>query len=1349
MRPASTQGSTIRSTGLGGRWPGWMRPAVLAAAVVVVGGLGCGDDSTGPPASPPPPPPPPPVATTVAVSPVTAELSSIGETVQLSAEVLDQTAQPLPGAAVAWASDDTLVANVDSTGLVTARGNGTATVTATSGSASGSAAVMVMQSASSVTVTPAAKAIGPGDTLRLAAEAFDENGQTVEGAEFAWSSSEGSVATVTDSGLVRGVAEGTATITATSGSASGSAAVMVMQSASSVTVTPAAKAIGPGDTLRLAAEAFDENGQTVEGAEFAWSSSEGSVATVTDSGLVRGVAEGTATITATSGSASGSAAVMVMQSASSVTVTPAAKAIGPGDTLRLAAEAFDENGQTVEGAEFAWSSSEGSVATVTDSGLVRGVAEGTATITAAAGDARGAAEITVANPDRAALVSLYNATDGPNWLNSDNWLTDAPLGDWYGVDTDVSGRVETVILSGRYNADGIVRHGLTGEIPPAIGDLTNLKHLSLRFNELTGGIPSELGNLTSLERLDLGYNRLTGGIPLELGNLTNLRELWISRNDLTGKIPAELGNLTNLRELWVQFNRLSGAIPPELGNLVNLRSLSLWKLELSGRIPPELGNLVNLEKLHLTRTYLTGPIPLELGNLRALEELWLAENALTGPIPPELGSLTSLERLDLGYNLLAGRIPAELSNLTNLKLLELADNDLTGPIPSKLGTLSNLERLTLANNDLAGAIPPELGNLAALEMLWLNGNSSLLGLLPRSLINLEHLRELRFHDSGLCAPADQVFQAWLDGLRQKSGEICDSTLDHRQAVMAVYESAGGANWTASANWGSDRPLSEWHGVTVDTANRVVELDLSANGLEGTLSLEVGGLETLERLRLRDNPALGGHLPPTIRGLLALDEFDIEGTGLCLPPSAGFLDWLRGVNRFNGERCHDDNEHTRDTAPGVPLNGVARGELDYAGDQDLFHVDVPGAGALSVRTGGDTETWLEFEDGNAVLWGEGSGSMGISWRVPPGRYVIRVAGVQRNTTGAYSLVLSFEPLAPPARAYLTQAVQSHDAAVPLVAGEDALLRVFVTAPEGADATMPPVRATFHAGGAVASVIEIPAGSAAVPVDVRAGELSATANAVIPGSVLVPGLEMVVEIDPEGTLDPALGIGGRIPDEGRLALDVRGMPDFHVTAVPLLQAQDPDSSGFKATVGLTAEHEVFYESRDWLPVADMEVAVREPLRVDYDPRDDLWRTLQDIEFLRVADGASGYYMGVPPWIDRGTVGMAYLPGKSSVSRFEGWTVAHEFGHNLSLRHTPCGEPAGVDPYYPHRGGVIGVWGYDFRNDTMVDPELYTDLMTYCRASAGSATTPSPRPPTTGARPGRRGRWRRWASAPPGRC
>ena len=162
-----------------------------------------------------------------------------------------------------------------------------------------------------------------------------------------------------------------------------------------------------------------------------------------------------------------------------LTVSPAtAQLAALGATVQLSAEVRDQNGQVMAAATLTWASSAASVATVSSTGLVTAVADGAATITATAGDARGTAEITVQHPDRAALVALYNATDGPNWLDSENWLTDAPLAEWYGIDTDASGRVVRIALSGVWDDDirQYVGHGLSGIIPPELGASRSCRH---------------------------------------------------------------------------------------------------------------------------------------------------------------------------------------------------------------------------------------------------------------------------------------------------------------------------------------------------------------------------------------------------------------------------------------------------------------------------------------------------------------------------------------------------------------------------------------------------------------------------------------------------------------------------------------------------------------------------------------------------------------------------------------------------------------------------------------------------------------------------------------------------------
>ena len=188
--------------------------------------------------------------------------------------------------------------------------------------------------------------------------------------------------------------------------------------------------------------------------------------------------------------------------------------------------------------------------------------------------------------DRAGLEALYDATGGPTWTDSTNWLSDAPLGDWSGVEVDEDGRVTGLRLGGWDDTVGyFVGNGLTGSLPSELGALSRLRWLEVVGNTgLTGPIPAELGGLTNLESLTLQANWLTGSIPAELGRLTNLRELLLGTNALHGQVPPELGNLVDLEALELRYTMLSGPLPE---SLVRLSGLNWLPLDDSGLCVPD------------------------------------------------------------------------------------------------------------------------------------------------------------------------------------------------------------------------------------------------------------------------------------------------------------------------------------------------------------------------------------------------------------------------------------------------------------------------------------------------------------------------------------------------------------------------------------------------------------------------------------------------------------------------------------------------------------------------------------------------------------------------------------------
>ena len=153
-----------------------------------------------------------------------------------------------------------------------------------------------------------------------------------------------------------------------------------------------------------------------------------------------------------------------MVAVTGVTLNKATLTLVEGSAETLAASVSPDNAtdKTVT-----WSTDNASVATVAEDGTVTAVAQGTATITAAAGEAKASCVITVIpsayETERAALIAIYNATGGNSWERSDNWCSDKPIGQWYGVHTNIKGRVDKIDLHGN----------ITGRIPPEIGEFSS------------------------------------------------------------------------------------------------------------------------------------------------------------------------------------------------------------------------------------------------------------------------------------------------------------------------------------------------------------------------------------------------------------------------------------------------------------------------------------------------------------------------------------------------------------------------------------------------------------------------------------------------------------------------------------------------------------------------------------------------------------------------------------------------------------------------------------------------------------------------------------------------------------
>jgi uncharacterized protein YjdB len=375
--------------------------------------------------------PPNPVVTAVTVSPASASVA-VGATSALQATVKDQFGNLMIGQTVTWSSNNATAATVSSSGVVTGVAAGSATITATSSGKSGTSSITVTAVpppapvVTTVTVAPTSASIVAGSTTTLQATVKDQSGNVMTGQTVTWSTNNAGAATVNSSGVVTGVAAGSATITATSSGKSGTSSITVTAVppvVTTVTVAPTSASVVAGATTTLVATVKDQNGNVMTGQTVTWSTNNAAAATVNSAGVVTGVAAGSATITATSSGKIGTSSITVTAVSpvvTTVTVAPTSASIVAGATTTLVATVKDQNGNVMTGQTVTWTTNNAAAATVNSSGVVTGVAAGSATITATNSGKTGTSSITVTAVSGGGTLLFQENFESAN-LAPDGW----------------------------------------------------------------------------------------------------------------------------------------------------------------------------------------------------------------------------------------------------------------------------------------------------------------------------------------------------------------------------------------------------------------------------------------------------------------------------------------------------------------------------------------------------------------------------------------------------------------------------------------------------------------------------------------------------------------------------------------------------------------------------------------------------------------------------------------------------------------------------------------------------------------------------------------------------------------
>ena len=322
------------------------------------------------------------VATSIALDKTEAAML-IGETLQLTATVLPEN---VTNGDVTWSTSDEAIATVEN-GLVTALAVGNVTITATTADGTELTATCAITVnpivATSIALDKTEATMLIGETLQLTATVLPEN---VTNGDVTWSTSDEAIATV-ENGLVTAVAPGNVTITATTADGTELTATCAITVnpilAESIALDKTEATMNIGETLQLTATVLPEN---VTSDDLAWTSSDEAIATV-ENGLVTAVAPGNVTITATTTDGSELSATCAITVnpilATSIELNETSAFMYKGQTLQLEATVLPEN---VTNGDVTWSTSDETIATVDENGLVTAVKGGDAVITATTAD---------------------------------------------------------------------------------------------------------------------------------------------------------------------------------------------------------------------------------------------------------------------------------------------------------------------------------------------------------------------------------------------------------------------------------------------------------------------------------------------------------------------------------------------------------------------------------------------------------------------------------------------------------------------------------------------------------------------------------------------------------------------------------------------------------------------------------------------------------------------------------------------------------------------------------------------------------------------------------------------------
>ena len=478
---------------------------------------------------------------------------------------------------------------------------------------------------------------------------------------------------------------------------------------------------------------------------------------------------------------------------------------------------------------------------------------------------------------------------------------------------------------------------LAGELPESLYGLEKLEKLYFQNDNLTCALSADLAKLTNLTELYVDRNAgMTGSIPPEIGQLKKLARINLSQTGIGGEIPVELGQCDALLQFMAFKTNLSGNLP-DIWDMPVLQTVMLHTNPgLTGPLPSSLSKLKPLENgtapsIQIYSCNLTGSIPASFADLpETTKQVYVNDNKMSGTIPAVVaahknfsswrwdpqqegygltiapppsrqldslalvaiynasdgpnwaknkweldkpmdewkavtltdGRVTALKLTTSGVITKEWTLPAEIGDLTELTDLRISSNKLAGELPESLYGLEKLEKLYFQNDNLTCALSADLAKLTNLTELYVDRNADMTGGIPKEIGTLKKLARINISQTGIGGeiPAELgqcdallQFMAFKTNLSGNLPDIWDMPV--LQTVM-LYGSPG-LTGNLPASLGKLKPIENGSTVTAPS------LQLQQCNFTGNIPESFAGLhEKTKQVFVQENK-MSGVIPAAV------------------------------------------------------------------------------------------------------------------------------------------------------------------------------------------------------------------------------------------------------------------------------------------------------------------------------------------------------------------------------------------------------------------------------------------------------------------------------------------------------